>query len=88
MNEIEKMIRELVDQMSGSADAALNLAMVTGDEDFAALSVIIPMLMVAIQRGEVIEIAELLAKFAESKTSKTAGSDLTREAIQNRINLN
>jgi hypothetical protein len=88
MNEIKKMIEELAAQMNGSAQSALNLAMVTGDEDFAALSAIIPMLMVAIQRGEVMELAEVLAKFAETKTSKTPATDLSRDAIRNNINLN
>lgn len=88
MNQIEKMIRELAAQMSGSAESALNLAILTGDDDFAALALIIPMLMTAIQRGEVLEMAEVLAKFAESKTSKTPTTDLSRDAIQNNINLN
>lgn len=88
MNEIKKMIEELAAQMNESAQSALNLAIVTGDEDFAALSAIIPMLMVAIQRGELLELAEVMAKFAESKTSKTPTSDLSREAIRNNINLN
>ena len=88
MNEIKRLIDELAAQMSGSAESALNLAILTGDEDFAAVSLIIPMIMVAIQRGEVMEMAEVLAKFAESKTSKNPASDLSREAIKNNINLN
>jgi hypothetical protein len=88
MNEIEKMVRELAAQMNGSAESALNLAILTGDDDFAALALIIPMLMTAIQRGEVMEMAEVLAKFAEAKTSKTPASDLSRDAIRNNINLN
>ena len=88
MSEIKRLIDELAAHMAGSAESALNLAILTGDEDFAALSLIIPMLMTAIQRGEVMEMAEVLAKFAESKTSKTPTTDLSRDAIQNNINLN
>ena len=88
MNKIEKMIEELAAQMNGSAESALNLAIVTGDEDFAILSAIIPMLMVAIQKGELLELVEIMAKFAETKTSKTPATDLSRDAIRNNINLN
>jgi len=88
MNEIKRLIDELAAQMSGSAEAALNLAMVTGDEDFAALSAIIPMLMAAIQKCELLELVEIMAKFAETKTSKTPVADLTRDDIENRIFLN
>jgi hypothetical protein len=88
MKEIEKMIHELAAQMNESAESALNLAIVTGDTDFAALSLIIPMLIRAISRGEMMELAEVLAKFSETKTSKTPAMDLSREAINNSINLN
>lgn len=88
MNEIKKMIEELAAQMNGSAESALNLAMATGDEDFAILSAIIPMLMVAINKGHMVELAEVMAKFAETKTSKTPATDLSRDAIRNNINLN
>jgi hypothetical protein len=88
MEELKRMIQELGAQMNESAESALNLAILTGDEDFAALSLIIPMLMKAVSRGEVMEMAAVLAKFAEAKTSKTPAMDLSREAIKNSINLN
>ena len=88
MNKIEKMIEELVTNMDASAQSAINLAMATGDSDFAFLSAIIPMILVALQKGDMAELAEVMAKFAESKTSKTTTLDLSRDAIQNRINLN
>jgi hypothetical protein len=88
MSEIKKMIEELVTNMDAASQSALNIAMATGDTDFAFLSAIIPMILVALQKGDMVELAEVMAKFAESKTSKTPTMDLSRDAIQNRINLN
>ena len=88
MSEIKKMIEELVTNMDASAQSALNLAIATGDEDFAFLSAIIPLILVALQKGDMVELAEIMGKFAESKTSKTPTTDLSRDAIQNRVNLN
>ncbi len=80
LRQHEDLIKEFFNQFDEVANRASTLHILTSETDFAAMDVLMRMLMTAMLKGDLPELTEYLAKFAQAKFN------LNEDAIQSLIN--
>ena len=83
MQEIEKLISQLVDSIADGSVAALKLGSKTGDVDMLLLSGMLQVLLTATQRGDISELADAVSKFLGKKKGATPS-----QVLLNNLNFN
>ena len=67
LRQHEDLIKEFFKQFDDTANQASTLNILTGEMDFMAMDVLMRMLMTAMLKGELPELTEYMAKFAQAK---------------------
>tara|TARA_R110002110_G_scaffold113331_3_gene281482 strand:- start:306 stop:584 length:279 start_codon:yes stop_codon:yes gene_type:complete len=86
LRQHEDAIREFFDQFDDVAEQASVLNILTNEMDFMAMDVLMRMLMTSLLKGDMPELTEYMAKFAQAKQSRDrdAISDLISQTQNNR----
>ena len=86
LRQHEDAIREFFDQFDDVAEQASVLNILTNEMDFMAMDVLMRMLMTSLLKGDMPELTEHMAKFAQAKQSgdRDAISDLISQTQNNR----
>ena len=86
LRQHEDAIREFFDQFDDVAEQASVLNILTNETDFMAMDVLMRMLMTSLLKGDMPELTEYMAKFAQAKQSRDrdAISDLISQTQNNR----
>lgn len=79
LRQHEDLIREFFNQFDDTANRASTLNILTGEMDFMAMDVLMRMLMSAMLKGDLPQLTEHMAKFAQAKFN------LNEDAIQSLI---
>ena len=80
LRQHEDLIREFFNEFDEVASRASTLNILTGETDFAAMDVLMRMLMTAMLKGDLPSLTEYMAKFAQAKFN------LNGDAISDLIN--
>ena len=67
LRQHEDLIKEFFNQFDEVANRASTLNILTGEMDFMAMDVLMRMLMTAMLKGELPQLTEHMAKFAQAK---------------------
>ena len=67
LRQHEDLIKEFFKQFDDVANRASTLNILTGEMDFMAMDVLMRMLMTSMLKGELPELTEYMAKFAQAK---------------------
>ena len=91
MNLSENIARELIDSVFNAAEKAQLLSVLTGDEDFKLLALMLVTLLQAQAKGDIEEIADAIVPVLSRKVEERTGApaamdDLLRQAFKNSPN--
>jgi hypothetical protein len=82
MNKMqEQLARDLIQNISDATDNANMLALMTGDEDFELLGMMMEMLLVAKTKGDILDFAQALSQVAGEKTAAKKGGSAISHII-------
>jgi len=74
MNKMqEQLARDLIQNVTDAQNNAQVLAMLTGDEDFVLLGMIMEMLLVAKAKGDLVDFARAISDVAAQKNAAKQG---------------
>ena len=79
----EQLARDLIQNVSDATDNANMLSMLTGDEDFVLLGMVMEMLLVAKAKGDLIDFARALSDVAGRKNAAKQGGSAISSIINN-----
>ena len=79
----EQLARDLIQNVSDATDNANMLALMTGDEDFVLLGMLMESLLVAKAKGDLIDFAQALSRVMGQKNAAKQGGDAIRSIIDN-----
>ena len=84
MNKMqEQLARDLIQNISDATDNANMLALMTGDEDFMLLGMLMESLLVAKAKGDLVDFAKALSQVMSQKNAAKQGGDAIRSIIDN-----
>ena len=91
MNELnEKVARELIENVMAGAEKAHLLAILTGDEDFKLLALMLVTMLQAQANGDIQDLAEaigpVLARKIEERSGKPMAKDDLLRGFDNNLN--
>ena len=79
----EQLARDLIQNVSDATDNANMLALMTGDEDFVLLGMVMEMLLVAKAKGDLVDFARALSDIAAQKNAVKNGGSAISSIINN-----
>ena len=77
----EQLARDLIQNVTDAQNNAQVLAMLTGDEDFMLLGMLMEMLLVAKAKGDLIDFARAVSDVAGQKTAAKEGGSAINHII-------
>ena len=77
----EQLARDLIQNVSDATDNANMLALMTGDEDFVLLGMLMEMLLVAKAKGDLVDFAQALSDVAAQKNAAKQGGSAVGHII-------
>ena len=84
MNKMhEQLARDLIRNVSDATDNANMLALMTGDEDFVLLGMLMESLLVAKAKGDLIDFAQALSRVMGQKNAAKQGGSAISSIINN-----
>jgi hypothetical protein len=84
MNKMqEQLARDLIQNVSDATDNANMLSMLTGDEDFVLLGMLMESLLVAKAKGDLIDFAQALSRVMGQKNAAKQGGSAISSIINN-----
>ena len=84
MNKMqEQLARDLIQNVSDATDNANMLSMLTGDEDFVLLGMLMESLLVAKAKGDLIDFAQALSQVMGQKNAAKQGGSAISSIINN-----
>jgi hypothetical protein len=84
MNKMqEQLARDLIQNVSDATDNANMLSMLTGDEDFVLLGMLMESLLVAKAKGDLIDFAQALSRVMGQKNAAKQGGSAISSIIDN-----
>jgi hypothetical protein len=84
MNKMqEQLARDLIQNISDATDNANMLSMLTGDEDFVLLGMLMESLLVAKTKGDLIDFAQALSQVMAQKNAAKQGGSAISSIINN-----
>jgi len=84
MNKMqEQLARDLIQNVSDATDNANMLSMLTGDEDFVLLGILMEMLLVAKAKGDLVDFAKALSQVMGQKNAAKQGGSAIGSIINN-----
>ena len=82
MNKMqEQLARDLIQNISDATDNANMLSMLTGDEDFLLLGMLMESLLVAKAKGDLIDFAQALSRVMGQKNAAKQGGSAINHII-------
>ena len=79
----EQLARDLIQNVSDATDNANMLSMLTGDEDFVLLGMLMESLLVAKAKGDLIDFAQALSRVMGQKNAAKQGGSAISSIINN-----
>ena len=79
----EQLARDLIQNISDATDNANMLSMLTGDEDFVLLGMLMESLLVAKAKGDLIDFAQALSRVMGQKNAAMQGGSAIGSIINN-----
>ena len=79
----EQLARDLIQNVSDATDNANMLSMLTGDEDFMLLGMLMESLLVAKAKGDLIDFAQALSRVMGQKNAAKQGGSAISSIINN-----
>ena len=79
----EQLARDLIQNVSDATDNANMLSMLTGDEDFVLLGMLMESLLVAKAKGDLIDFAQALSRVMGQKNAAMQGGSAISSIINN-----
>ena len=79
----EQLARDLIQNVSDATDNANMLSMLTGDEDFVLLGMLMESLLVAKAKGDLIDFAQALSRVMGQKNAAMQGGSAIGSIINN-----
>ena len=79
----EQLARDLIQNVSDATDNANMLSMLTGDEDFVLLGMLMESLLVAKAKGDLIDFAQALSRVMGQKNAAKQGGSAISSIIDN-----
>ena len=84
MNKMqEQLARDLIQNISDATDNANMLSMLTGDEDFLLLGMLMESLLVAKTKGDLVDFAKALSQVMGQKNAAKQGGSAISSIINN-----
>ena len=84
MNKMqEQLARDLIQNISNATDNANMLALMTGDDDFVLLGMVMEILLVAKAKGDLVDFARALSDVAGRKNAAKQGGSAISSIINN-----
>ena len=84
MNKMqEQLARDLIQNISDATDNANMLSMLTGDEDFLLLGMLMESLLVAKTKGDLVDFAKALSQVMGQKNAAKQGGSAIGSIINN-----
>ena len=84
MNKMqEQLARDLIQNISDATDNANMLSMLTGDEDFLLLGMLMESLLVAKAKGDLVDFAKALSQVMGQKNAAQRGGSAISSIIDN-----
>ena len=82
MNKMqEQLARDLIQNVSDATDNANMLSMLTGDEDFVLLGMLMESLLVAKAKGDLLDFAQALSRVMGQKNAAQQGGSAINHII-------
>ena len=82
MNKMqEQLARDLIQNVTDAQNNAQVLAMLTGDEDFMLLGMLMEMLLVAKAKGDLVDFAQVLSDVAAQKNAAKQGGSAVSHIV-------
>ena len=79
----EQLARDLIQNISDATDNANMLSMLTGDEDFLLLGMLMESLLVAKTKGDLVDFAKALSQVMGQKNAAKQGGSAISSIINN-----
>ena len=79
----EQLARDLIQNISDATDNANMLSMLTGDEDFLLLGMLMESLLVAKTKGDLVDFAKALSQVMGQKNAAKQGGSAIGSIINN-----
>ena len=84
MNKMqEQLARDLIQNISNATDNANMLALMTGDDDFVLLGMLMESLLVAKAKGDLVDFAKALSRVMGQKNAAKQGGSAMSSNIDN-----
>jgi hypothetical protein len=84
MNKMqEQLARDLIQNISDATNNANVLALMTGDEDFELLGMMMEMLLVAKAKGDILDFAQAMSRLAGEKNAAKQGGSAINDIVNN-----
>jgi hypothetical protein len=79
----EQLARDLIQNISDATNNANVLALMTGDEDFELLGMMMEMLLVAKAKGDILDFAQAMSRLAGEKNAAKQGGSAINDIVNN-----
>ena len=79
----EQLARDLIQNISNATDNANMLALMTGDDDFVLLGMLMESLLVAKAKGDLVDFAKALSRVMGQKNAAKQGGSAISSIIDN-----
>ena len=79
----EQLARDLIQNISDATDNANMLALMTGDDDFVLLGMLMESLLVAKAKGDLVDFAKALSRVMGQKNAAKQGGSAISSIIDN-----